>query len=83
MLWRYVEKKVTNSMYPDLNYWTTAVPDCVKISIYKKYGRNVKFEFIPEYTPPDLYYMLLGKKKGYHYPTDDDIKFFYFTLFKK
>jgi hypothetical protein len=70
-------------MYPDLYYWTTAIPDCVRISIYRKYGRNIKFEFIPEYTPPDLYFILFGKFKGYHYPTDDDIKFFYFTLFKK
>merc|ERR1711939_805053 len=29
------------------------------------------------------YYWFFGKYKNYHYPTDDDIKFFYFTLFKK
>jgi len=30
-----------------------------------------------------LYYWYFGKCKGYYYPTDDNIKFFYFTLFKK
>merc|ERR1712025_397358 len=47
------------------------------------YGLNIKFEFIPERWPDMYYYWFFGKYKNYHYPTDDDIKFFYFTLFKK
>ena len=83
MLWRYVEKKVKNSFYPDLYYWSPILPRAVRRSIYKKYGLNIRFEVIPEWWPPYEYYCYFGKKKGYHYPTDDDIKFFYFTLFKK
>merc|ERR1711937_825526 len=37
----------------------------------------------PERWPDMYYYWFFGKYKNYHYPTDDDIKFFYFTLFKK
>merc|ERR1712157_522182 len=48
-----------------------------------KHGLNIRFEVIPENWPPMLYYWYFGKRKGYHYPTDNDIKFFYFTLFKK
>ena len=83
MLWRYVEKKVKNSFYPDLYYWSPILPRAVRRSIYKKYGLHIRFEVIPEWWPPYEYYCYFGKKKGYHYPTDDDIKFFYFTLFKK
>jgi len=83
MLWRYIEKKVKNSFYPDLYYWSPRLPRAIQKSIYKKYGLNIKFEFIPEYLSPFYYFLYFGKKKGYHYPTDDDIKFFYFTLFKK
>merc|ERR1739849_60938 len=53
----------------------------VKLVIYKKYGLNIKFECIPERWPDMYYYWFFGKRKNYHYPTDDDIKFFYFTLF--
>lgn len=83
MLWRYIEKKVKNSLYPDLYYWSPRLPRAVQKSIYKQYGLNIKFEFIPEHLSPFYYFLYFGKKKGYHYPTDDDIKFFYFTLFKK
>jgi hypothetical protein len=83
MLWRYVEKKVKNSLYPNLYYWSPILPRAIKKSIYKKHGLNIKFEFIPEWWPPYDFFFFFGKIKGYHYPTDDDIKFFYFTLFKK
>jgi len=83
MVWRYVEKKVKNSFYPDLYYWSHNIPRSVKISIFKKYGLNIRFESIPENLTPMLYVWHFGKFKGWHYPTDDDIKFFYFTLFKK
>jgi len=83
MLWRYIEKKVKNSLYPDLYYWSPRLPRAIQKSIYKQYGLNIKFEFIPEHLSPFYYFLYFGKKKGYHYPTDDDIKFFYFTLFKK
>jgi len=83
MLWRYVEKKVKNSFYPDLYYWSPILPKALRRSIYKKHGLNIRFEIIPEWWSPFYYYCYFGKKKGYHYPTDDDIKFFYFTLFKK
>jgi hypothetical protein len=83
MLWRYVERKVKNSLYPDLHYWSPILPHAIRKSIYKKHGLNIKFEFIPEWWSPYEYFLFFGKIKGYHYPTDDDIKFFYFTLFKK
>jgi len=83
MVWRYVEKKVKNSFYPDLYYWSQNIPRSVRMSIFKKYGLNIRFEIIPENLPPMLYVWHFGKFKGWHYPTDDDIKFFYFTLFKK
>jgi hypothetical protein len=83
MLWRYVERKVKNSLYPDLHYWSPILPHAIRKSIYKKHGLNIKFEFIPEWWSPYDYFLFFGKIKGYHYPTDDDIKFFYFTLFKK
>jgi len=83
VLWRYVEKKVKNSFYPDLYYWSHNIPRAVRISVFKKYGLNIRFEIIPENLPPVLYVWRFGKFKGWHYPTDDDIKFFYFTLFKK
>merc|ERR1711939_342064 len=59
------------------------LPRTLRRSIYKKHGLNIRFEVIPENWPPMLYYWYFGKRKGYHYPTDNDIKFFYFTLFKK
>jgi len=83
MFWRYIEKKVKKSLYPDLYYWSFILPYEVKLVIYKKYGLNIKFECIPERWPDMYYYWFFGKRKNYHYPTDDDIKFFYFTLFKK
>jgi len=83
MVWRYIEKKVKKSFYPKLYYWPITLPYDVRLSIYKKYGLNVKFEFIPERWHKMYYYWFFGKYKNYHYPTDDDIKFFYFTLFKK
>jgi len=83
MFWRYIEKKVKKSFYPELKYWSFTLPHEVKLSIYKQYGLNIKFEFIPERWPDIYYYWFFGKRKNYHYPTDDDIKFFYFTLFKK
>jgi hypothetical protein len=83
MLWRYVEKKVKNSFYPDLLFWSQNLPRTFRRSVYKRHGLNIRFEIIPENWPPMLYYWYFGKRKGYHYPTDDDIKFFYFTLFKK
>jgi len=83
MVWRFVEKKVKNSLYPDLYVWSHNLPRCVRTSIHNKYGLNIRFELIPERWSPMLYYWYFGKYKGYHYPTDDDIKFFYWTLFKK
>lgn len=83
MFWRYVEKKVKNNFYPDLFFWSQNLPRTLRRSVYKTHGLNIRFEIIPENWPPMLYYWYFGKHKGYHYPTDDDIKFFYFTLFKK
>jgi len=83
MLWKYVQKKVKNSLYPDLHYWQPDVPRPVQRSIYKKYGLNIKFETIPEHFSPFFYEFYFGIKKGYYYPTDDHIKFFYFSLFKR
>jgi len=83
MIWRYVEKKVKNNFYPDLFFWSQNLPRSLRRSIYKQHGLNIRFEVIPENWPPMLYYWYFGKYKGYHYPTDSDIKFFYFTLFKK
>jgi len=83
MIWRYVEKKVKNNFYPDLFFWSQNLPRTLRRSIYKKHGLNIRFEVIPENWPSMLYYWYFGKRKGYHYPTDNDIKFFYFTLFKK
>ena len=83
MVWRYVEKKVKNSFYPDLYYWSQNIPRSIRTSVFRKYGLNIRFEIIPENLPPMLYVWHFGKFKGWHYPTDDDIKFFYFTLFKK
>ena len=83
MIWRYVEKKVKKSFYPDLYYWSQNLPRSIRTSIYCKYNLNIRFEFIPENFRPMLYYWYFGKCKGYYYPTDDNIKFFYFTLFKK
>merc|ERR1711933_148443 len=74
---------VKNSFYPDLYFWSHNLPRTIRTSIYKKYGLNIRFEIIPEKWPPMLYFWYFGKYKDYHYPTDDDIKFFYFTLFKK
>jgi len=83
MLWRYVEKKVKNSFYPDLFFWSQNLPRIFRKSVYKKHGLNIRFEIIPENWPSMLYYWHFGRRKGYHYPTDSDVKFFYFTLFKK
>jgi len=83
MLWRFIEKKVKNNLYPNLYFGSHNVPRCVRTSVYKKYGLNIRFEILPEKWSPLLYYWYFGKRKGYHYPTDDDIQFFYWTLFKK
>ena len=83
MVWRYVEKKVKDSFYPDLYYWSQNLPRSIRTSISRKHNLNIRFEFIPENLRPMLYYWYFGKHKGYHYPTDDDIQFFYWTLFKK
>merc|ERR1712134_162798 len=83
MLWRFIEKKVKKNSYPDLYFGSYNVPRCVRTSVYKKYGLNIRFEILPERWSPMLYYWYFGKHKGYHYPTDDDIQFFYWTLFKK
>lgn len=83
MVWRFIEKKVKNNFYPDLYYWSHNLPRTIRTSVYKKHGLNIRFEIIPEFWPPMLYFWYFGKLKGYHYPTDDNIKFFYFTLFKK
>ena len=48
MVWRFVEKKVKNSLYPDLYVWSHNIPLCVRTSIHKKYGLNIRFELIPE-----------------------------------
>lgn len=83
MIWRYVEKKVKNNFYPDLFFWSQNLPRTLRRSVYKKHGLNIRFEVIPETWPSMLYYWHFGRRKGYHYPTDSDVKFFYFTLFKK
>ena len=83
MLWCSVRKKVKNSFYPDLYFWSQNLPRTLRRSVYKKHGLNIRFEIIPEHLPSILYYWYFNKRKGYYYPTDDDIKFFYFTLFKK
>lgn len=83
MFWRYVEKKVKNNFYPDLLLLSQNIPRCVRASVYKKYGLNVRFEIVPEFFSSMLYYWHFFKYKDYHYPTDDDIKWFYFSLFKK
>jgi len=83
MFWRYIEKKVKNNFYPDLLLLSQNIPRCVRTSVYRKYGLNVRFEIVPEFFSPMLYYWYFYKYKGYYYPTDDDIKWFYFTLFKK
>lgn len=83
MVWRFIEKKVKNSFYPDLYYWSANLPRTIRTSVYKKHGLNIRFEIIPEFWPSMLYFWYFGKLKGHHYPTDNNIKFFYFTLFKK
>jgi len=83
MFWQYVEKKFKTSLYPDLYHWDLNLPKIIKKKIYKKYGFNIQFAFIPEYLSTILYYWYFGKYKNYYYPTNKDIKFFYFTLFKK
>lgn len=83
MLWSYIEKKVKNSLYPDIYYWSPNLSRIFRKSIYIKNSLNIKFEYIPERWSSMFYNWYFGRQKGYHYPTDDDIKFFYFTLFKK
>ena len=63
MLWRYVEKKVKNSLYPNLYYWSPILPYAIRKSIYKKHGLNIKFEFIPEWwSPYDFFFFLANLK---------------------
>jgi len=83
MIWSYVQKKVKKSLYPDLYYWSHNLPRFYRRVIFLGYDLNIKFEYIPERWDPLLYFWYFDRLKYYHYPTDDDIKFFYFTLFKK
>ena len=83
MLWNCIRNKVKSNFYPDLLLLSQHIPRIIRTSVYHKYGLNIRFEVVPEWLPPMLYYWHFGKYKGYHYPTDDNIKYFYFTLFKK
>ena len=83
MLWRYIEIKVRRIIYPNLFFFEEDIAPAFKRSIYKKYGFNIRFDTIPENYPDMLYLFFFGIEKGLFYPTDDNIKFFYFTRFKK
>lgn len=86
MIWKHVEVKIRNSMYPNLIYWNVYIfPYQIKNSIYQKHFKNlhIQFEHIPENWLSVRYYLFFDKFKGYYYPTNDDIKFFNFNLFKK
>jgi len=76
MFWKYIEKKVEKSIYPDNRYWPPYMPHCFQKSIYRKYGFNAKFQIIRGF-----YYFFVNKYNRHCY--NNDIKFFYFTLFKK
>ena len=84
MLWGYINVKVRRMFYPKLYFFEEdyMIP-AVRRSIYKKYGLNVRFDTIPEHYPEYMYWCFFGIKKGWFVPTDDNIKFFYFTRFKK
>merc|ERR1712224_1009165 len=78
--------RIRNSMYSDSIYWNVYLfPYNFKNSIYQKYYYDsyVKFEHIPENWRALFYYVFFDKRKDYYYPTQDDIKFFNFNLFKK
>ena len=61
MLWRFIEKKVKNNFYPDLYFGSHNVPRCVRTSVYRKYGLNIRFEILPESWSPMLYYWYFGR----------------------
>jgi len=83
MVWRYVEKELKNSLYSSSIYWSPSLPKFIKRSIYFKYNLNVQFKLIPELWNSLLYYWYFNKYKNHYYPCVNNIKFFYFTLFKK
>jgi len=83
MFWRYIDIKVRRMFYPNLYFFEEDIDSAFKRSIYKKYGFNIRFDTIPENYPEMLYFAFFGIKKGWFVPTDENIKFFYFTRFKK
>jgi len=84
MLWRYIEIKVKRMFYPNIYFFSEEeVVSAFKRSIYKKYDLNIRFDTIPEYYCDMYYFAFFGLQKGLFVPTDDNIKFFYFTRFKK
>jgi len=86
MVWKEIEIQVRNSMFSDCIYWNLYLfPYEFKKSIYKKYSYDsyIRFEPIPESWLSVDYFLFFDTLKGWYYPTDDDIKFFNFNLFKK
>jgi len=86
MLWKELEKQIRNTMYSNGLYWNVYIfPYKFKNSIYQKYYNDsyIKFEHIPENWISVRYFLFFDKIKDYYYPTNDDIKFFNFNLFKK
>jgi len=84
MLWRYVEKKVKNSLYPNLSYWSPILPYAIRKSIYKKHGLNIKFEFIPEWwSPYDFFFFFLVNLKATIIPQMTILNFFILLYLKK
>jgi len=83
MLWRYIEIKVKRIFYPNIHFFPEEVDSAFKRSIYKQYNLNIRFDTIPEYYCELYYVTFFGIQKGWFIPTDDNIKFFYFTRFKK
>jgi len=83
MVWRYIEVKVKRMFYPNIYMFPEEVAPAFKRSIYKRYKLCVRFDTIPEYYCEMFYFAFFGIKKGWFVPTDDNIKFFYFTRFKK
>jgi hypothetical protein len=83
MLWRYVEKKVKNSLYPNLSYWSPILPYAIRKSIYKKHGLNIKFEFIPEWWSPYDFFFFLVNLKATIIPRMTILNFFILLYLKK
>jgi hypothetical protein len=83
MLWRYVEKKVKNSLYPNLSYWSPILPYAIRKSIYKKHGLNIKFEFIPEWWSPYDFFFFLVNLKATIIPRMTILNFFFLLYLKK